>query len=329
MKVFGWLADSAGCGWYRIMLPLGALRLHGVQTRWSGKITEEDETADVIVCQRVCKSGVSSRLQRLARMGGKRPKIVFELDDDLFSIDQHNRLARRFFDNPEIRQNLIDNIKISDVVTVTTEPLAHVVRQYNTNVVILPNYIPAEMLTWRTGRFTERLTVGWQGSPTHDGDWTKVTGPIGHWFHSARKRGTPAEFHTIGELPRNFPQVYPHRHSAWVRDIDQYYRTSDWHIALAPLAHTPFNLSKSYLRVLEAAMLGYPVVASDVYAYRDFVQHGVTGYLASSPGEWGVWLRALEGEPAMRDEMGDAARRLAADYTIEQHAAKWLEVYSA
>lgn len=329
MKIFGWLADHAGCGWYRVILPLLAMRGAGHEVRYHRQMSEEDWEADVIIGQRVSLPGPTHRWQRIARTTSQRPKLVYELDDNLWAVDGGNNPGiRAYFGSPETRRNMVANIEVADLVTVSTEPLAEVVRPYNRNVVVLPNTIPEEFLMWKPGHHRDRITIGWQGSPTHDRDWQTAVAPVQRWFNTA-KRGCRLEMHTIGVIPRRFPEVHPHRHTVWSEAISDYYRTIDWHVALAPLADTKFNRSKSWLRALEAAMLGIPVVASNVSAYHDFVQHGVTGFLVTEPREWGEYLEILTTDHGLRQQMGEAAWKLAAEHTIETNVHKWLEAYAA
>jgi len=328
MKVFGWMADHSGCGWYRIMLPLGQLRQLGHETRWGFKMEQPDmEGADVIVGQRVFKPGPTIRWQELASRSNRDYLLVYEVDDDLWSVDTRNA-AGQVFSQPVVRENITKNVRAADLVTVSTEPLAQVIRRFNPNVVVLPNAIPSDMLSWRTGRHEGRFTVGWQGGPTHDRDWEAAAEPVKRWFNSAKALEYPVEMHTLGAVPAHFPEVMPHRHTDWMPKMDQYYRALDWHVALAPLAPTRFNRSKSALRALEAAMLGFPVVASNVEAYGDFVQHGMTGFLVSRPSDWDRWLTELVNDQSMRDEMGARARDYARQHTIEQTGYLWEKAYT-
>jgi glycosyltransferase involved in cell wall biosynthesis len=328
VKIFGWLADHAGCGWYRIVLPLGALRGADCQTRWNRRMSPEDWDSDVIVGQRVSLPGPSGRWQRIAASTGQRPLLVYELDDNLWEVDAGKPAEiRSYFNDPEVQANIKRNIQVSDLVTVSTEPLAEVVRRLNPNVVVLPNCVPQEFIHWRPGCHNDRFTLGWQGSPTHDRDWRGAREPVERWFNRVKRAGRRVEMHTIGTVPETFPRVHPHRHTAWSESIPDYYRSIDWHVALAPLAATRFNESKSYLRVLEAGMLGYPSVASEVTAYRGAVTHGVTGFLVSQPSHWGEALQALSDDPTLAEKMGAAAREWARQYTIEANAYLWLEAY--
>lgn len=326
MKIFGWQADFAGCAWYRIVLPLGALRQQGTHADWGNKMLERHWDYDVVVAQRTCLPKPTAVFQRLAQTSSKRPKLVYELDDDLLNLDPANRAAG-FFNDPQIQQNILANVRAADLVTVSTEPLAERIRKYNPKVAVLPNCIPRDLLNWQPGRHLDRVTIGWQGSPTHDGDWASAALPIGRWFNGAKKRGAPVEFHTVGALPVTFPKLFPHRVSAW-REQLEYYHMLDWHIAVGPLARSIFNDSKSDLRLLEAGALGFPVVASNVTAYRDYVEHGETGFLVDKPAEWGRYLQILVDDPELREKMGQAGRDLASTRTVEDNAPRWLEAYS-
>lgn len=328
MKIFGWLADHAGCGWYRIALPFGELRKHGVETTWASRMHSDHWESDIIVAQRTCLPGPTKGYQRIAKHRGKRPVLVFELDDDLWSIDRSNRISSGFYSEPEIRANLVENIRMADAVTVSTEPLAAIVRRWNSNVTVLPNTVPAEILQWQPGHYRDRTTIGWQGSPTHDGDWFMPSVHIKTAFERLSV-GRSLEMHTVGDIPKHFPEVHPHRHSPWQEDVHAYYRLLDWHVALAPLADTPFNRAKSDIRVLEAAALGFPVVASAVAAYEDSVQHGQTGFLVRTHGEWFKYLSQLINDPHLRAHMSSSARQWAAKRAVDVVAEKWLAVYNA
>lgn len=331
LKIFGWLADMAGCAWYRMLLPLGQLNHAGsAECTWDGKMPEEAWEADVLVAQRTCMPGPSSRLQRIVRSTGKRPMVVLELDDDLMAVPPHNPAANTY-NHPEIRAQLVQNITMADMVTVSTPALAERVSKWNQRVVVLPNCVPGDLIAWKPGRYTDRYTVGWQGSQTHAADWKEASEPIRRWAGRMHKETDGrVEFHTMGGLPPTFPPLPRHRHSGWDQDIARYYLRLDWDVALAPLAESTFNRSKSDIRVLEAAALGFPVIASDVVAYRDTVVEGETGFLVRTPADWGKALDTLYySDQADLDQISAAAKQFARSRAIENNAHLWLEAYLA
>jgi hypothetical protein len=334
MKIFYWPASTTdGCWAYRIDMVAEALAARGHDVRVDTRVGAwaRDE-ADVWIGQRVCMNPPTAMWQAAAE-SGERP-LVLELDDDLFSIDpRQNRLADVFKD-PQVRRNLEANIRVADLVTVSTEPLAKVMRRYNPNVAVLPNSVRRAVLDMplpkRRGKPVEeaggRVVIGWQGSATHVEDWKVMGSSIVDIITSQpwtfmRFLGT---FHPAGMTIGQF-ELLP-----WTNDLTEHYRrVARFDIGLAPLNGTLFNESKSALRFVEAAALGVPMVCSDVPAYRDVVEHGVTGFLARNPKQWREYVQALVDDPQLRVRIGDAAREAARAWTIEERVTLWEQAYGS
>ncbi|MCX5335481.1 glycosyltransferase family 4 protein [Streptomyces sp. NBC_00140] len=336
--VFGWMAGRDGCGTIRIMIPLAELRERGHSTGWSQRI-DTSSLPRTLIGQRICNPQPTSGWQQVAAMPN-RPKLVFEVDDNLWDIDYRSAKAHEFFNEDGVVDNLNANIKTADAVTVTTEALADLVRPLNPNVHIIPNYLPGWVLEHERPRRDGHVVIGWGGSNTHAMDLAEVGPQLRRYLDRAPAH---VELHVMGEPkppPRRRGVIRPHtpwteqyrlpedriRWTAWNASVPDYWRAIDYDIMLAPLRPHPFNRSKSNLRVLEAAMLGIPAIATDYGPYADFVDHGVTGLLVKSDHDWGRHLRALVEDPAMRQEMGAAARAKAATWTIEGNADQWEKV---
>jgi glycosyltransferase involved in cell wall biosynthesis len=217
------------------------------------------------------------------------------------------------------------------------------VRPLNSNVHVIPNYLPDWLLAHQRPRQEGRLTIGWGGSNTHAMDLAEVGPQLRRYLDRA-----PAgvELHVMGEPkppPRRRGVIRPHipwteqyklpedriRWTPWNKSVPDYWRAIDYDIMLAPLRPHLFNRSKSNLRVLEAAMLGIPVIATDYGPYAEFVDHGVTGLLVKTDHDWGRHLRALVEDGAMRAELGANARMKAADWTIESNIGSWEKALTA
>ncbi|MFG3051920.1 glycosyltransferase [Kitasatospora sp. NPDC048239] len=248
---------------------------------------------------------------------------MFELDDDLWHVDGTSPIAHTFFSQPDVMARLEANIAAADVVTVTGEALAKQVRRYNPNVVVVPNYLPAWLLQHERPRRDGAVTIGWGGSATHAMDLAELGGHL----RQTMRRNPQTELHLMGsDFSREMGVRERVRVTPWTNSVPDYWRAIDYDIMLAPLRPHPFNASKSPLRPLEAAALGIPVIASAYGPYEEFVQHGVTGYLVRRDHEWGRYLTELVNDLAARAEMGAAARRQAADWTIEGHIDDWEKV---
>ncbi len=99
-------------------------------------------------------------------------------------------------------------------------------------------------------------------------------------------------------------------------------------IALAPAGETTWYKGKSDLRWLEAGALGIPIVA-DPGVYPD-IEHGITGFHASTPQEASECLRILVNDEQLRTRVGEAARQyVLRERTAADAAAQWFEVCSA
>lgn len=324
MRVHGWAADRAGCWWYRLEMPLrelerrGAIEVASCEERLPTDVYTGRTEPRIIVGQRVSKPEPTSLWQQLARDG--RHTLVYELDDDVLNIDaESNPLGHQFFSQREIQSYVKHNLSVADHVVVSTETLAGVVREYNESVYVLPNGIPAALLSmsdppeWRQPKTP--VVIGWQGSATHGMDWRDVA----NYVDKAIVREHPrALLRVWGGRTEWFDRMKCRReHARWVDDIWDYYRSLRMDVALAPLRPHLFNRSKSAIRVMEAGALGIPVIASDVGPYAEYVQHGRTGWLVRRDHEWTSCVRDLINSPITRQSMGANAREQAREHTIE------------
>ncbi|MET8826116.1 glycosyltransferase [Streptomyces sp. NPDC004610] len=319
LDVFAWAADNAGCGYYRAQLPMQGLAARGYATHHGTRLPQPvRHNRDVtVIGQRVCDPNPSILWQQLAAEGRK---LIYEVDDDLFNIDHRSPKAHQYYGRPDIRDNIIRNIQVAAAVTVTTEPLANIVRQWNPNVHIIPNAIPDWLVDHTPRQRTDgTITIGWGGSATHNMDWGHADQQIRRFL----QRHPQTELHCIGNDYGALLRAPRRRFTRWQRSVEDYYRTIDYHIGVTPLLPHVFNQSKSAIKALECAALSIPVVASAVRPYEDFVQHGVTGYLVRRDHEWAQRLRTLATEPETRAEMGAAAHEHARRFTISALAPFW------
>ena len=318
-SVFGWAADQGGCGYYRIGLPLQELRGIGLQAEASTAMPEVVMSkADVIIGQRVCIPSASATWQKLCAAG---KNMVFEIDDDLWSVHPSNKIAYDFFNRDGNAERLAANCAAAKMVTVSTEELGEVVRKFNPNVKVIPNYINENLLTHERPR-NDKLTIGWAGSATHSMDFGIAAGQLKTFFG----RNKDVQMHFIGV---NYSDMIGTEaiFTDWSQEVETFQKGIDFDIGIAPLKNGTFNKSKSYIKALEYAALGIPIVASDAGPYRDFVQHGVTGYLVGKNDSWVKYLTMLTNDEAMREEMGANGRKQAAAYTIQDNFIQWLQAF--
>lgn len=341
LRVFYWAAsEEDGTVVYRVHMPGSELARLGHEVRTAMLFDREwaRTGADVIVGQRICHTKPSIGWQLLCRERAATGQhgMVYEVDDDLFGIDDKTNPLGRAFQHPTVQQNLRDNVRAADVVTVTTEHLAEVIRKIRRDadrdtVVVVPNAIRAETLaTVRTRPRGWSTVYGWQGSTTHAADWAVARDAVAVVL---REDKAFARLHFLGTfyldgLPRLDEPVARIKFTPWTTDIDEHYRrVADFDVSLAPLALTRFNRSKSALRVQESLALGVPVIASDVPSYRGWVEDGVTGLVVPpSTARWVEALRLMQ-DAGRRAEMAAAGREAAQAWTVERTIGRWVDAY--
>lgn len=310
-----------GCGFYRVVLPLDALAEHGWKTQYQpGRAPPEAGHARLIVGERLDRPEVMGEWRRLRL----NHRLVYELDDDVWTVDPTNAMAWNTYSQYSVQDAVEMCCAISDIVTVSTEPLAEVVRRRSgqREVRVLRNCIPAEMLSIERPR-REHLTIGWTGGGSHTLDVNMIAMPV----RRVMEKDTSLRLHIVGVDFRPSLGHVRSRFTKWVPRPRDYYRQLDFDIGLAPIVSSQFNESKSYLKPLEYAALGIPVIASDFGPYREFVIDGVTGFLVRNKAQWSDRLRTLIADADLRESMGAKAREIAAQHTIEGNWQRWAEVY--
>jgi glycosyltransferase involved in cell wall biosynthesis len=325
---FGTASMPNPCAYYRILLPFAELQKHGWDTRCSPSEETppaESEQADVFVME----SGDRPEAAAILRERAKFQRLVYETDDDYFSLPPAIKEAYAKYIHPEARQAIINNMRACHTVTVTTEPLAASIRKHtgHPDVRVVPNRLPDEVLCLAPFHRPRRTVIGWTGSGSRDADFAVVASAV----RSVLERVKRTEMHFMGTdyrymLPRHLPTRHTHP-IAISLDTLGWFRGYDFDIALAPLADIPFNRSRSALKSLEAMALGIPVLASDTEPYRGIVIDGVNGYLCR-PRDWAKRLRELACDRQTQEEMGRAARETAREHVISAHWQDWARVYA-
>jgi O-antigen biosynthesis protein len=316
----------SGCGWYRVVQPLDALAAHGWKIGYqAGRPPPDHEQYKVLTAQRLDRPGVLPEWRRLRL----RHALAYEIDDDVWSIEKTNWAAYNTYSRDSVLDIMTHAAEIADMITVSTEPLAEVMRKRtgHDRIRVLPNSVPDELLTMKRARSSPKVvTVGWAGGSSHAMDIAMIAVPV-HRFLEQSKR---AEFHIIGtDFRKTIGMTVPVRYSGWVpasASLD-YYKRIDFDIGLAPLTGTTFDQAKSAIKVLEYFGLGIPVLASDCEPYRGVVIDGVNGYLIRKRSEWARRLRELTEDDAAREEMGAKARETARAHTIGNVWPKWASAY--
>jgi len=291
MTIFGLINKHSGAGFHRIMVPL--LTMQGITPYITNSITPQDfitRKPNAIYYNRV----VSDDVLQHARAAGCR--VVVDVDD-YWLLDDHH-IASNVYKQHNFAALQVKHLQQADVVTTTHHRLAEKIAPYNKNVVILPNAIPQQS-DYFTAPHTpaEKLRLFWQGSITHERDIALLRNPVkrlnknscimvmaGYTPGDDVWQRTAAMYTNSNRLQSQLlPALDP-------TEYYRHYRHAD--VCLVPLTSTPFNALKSNLKILEAANLGLPVIASHVQPYT-----GMQGVCyVHNQSHWYQHIQALTNE---------------------------------
>lgn len=278
--------------------------------------------ADTVVGQRVCLDNPTNLWQLWAKKGNV--KLVYELDDYLFAVHRSNSKAWSTFNKSNIRENILRNIQVSHVVTVSTESLAEKVYQDtgHPDIRVVPNAVEPWVLDHEP---TINYTFGAAVSPTHHDDYE----PLRRHLKRFLDNNPEASAHFIGydygsHLGLADGQSY---HTSWIKDPREAITTMDYSFGICPLVPSMFNRCKSSIKFLELAALGIPSIVSDIKAY-DEVQHEVTGLKVKYDHEWNKTIRKMYEDPELRHSLGKAAKEYARTRTTEQTRELWQDAWT-
>jgi glycosyltransferase involved in cell wall biosynthesis len=155
----------------------------------------------------------------------------------------------------------------------------------------------------------ETLTIGYgSGTRTHDADFTVVADALLRVLE--RYPQVRLAIHGYLELPPGFERFSERLFRIPFLAADDYLRAlASWQISIAPLEKTVFNDAKSNIKFIEASVFKVPTVASGSGPFREAIEHGRNGMIATTSEEWFTALSGLVEDGELRRRMGEEARR--------------------
>lgn len=325
-----------GCGAWRMEFPAIAMSklnrdvLFDVVTSTNSNIPLEEY--DTIVMQWITDWTSYGRILEL-KSKGKR--IVYDIDDDVFSIPTSNPAKKHISYVSQAAMTAI--MSISDCVTVSTDVIAERISKNidpKVPIHVIPNSIDTRNGWRKVGDcFSDDgfKRIFWFGSNTHDEDWKIVTPAIDRIL---RERGD-VRLVLWGHIPKPIVDNYsnePH----WQERIE--YAKGGNHedffnclannanadIGIAPLLDDYFNKAKSNIKFIEYTLAGMPVVASDNSPYSKSIVNNVNGLLCTTEDDWYSSISSLIDNRNERIRLCRNARSHVEDnFDIIKHANKW------
>jgi glycosyltransferase involved in cell wall biosynthesis len=250
--------------------------------------------------------------------------VIYEIDDWLHGVRkvEHHRFRDDFTKEAVARFEAV--MEVADGVICSTEWLAKRLRKHNPRTWVCRNAIDLRRYAY-TRPPRENVTVGWAGGIGH----LAAAKP---WLlelaHVMRERDE-VRFVSVGDmLASSFVKHFGPERAQVIPFLPfEVYPAalSHFDIALAPAGKGGFFQGKSDLRWLEASAARIPLVADpDVYPE---IEHGVTGFHASTPAEMRAIVERLVKDPELRHRIGEQAYEyVAAHRSVPVGGAEWAAV---
>lgn len=331
---------------WRLGRPFARLREVGVDAQVCWLDDDQMPTVSVadrvVVLQRVTVKGDGPEAARAwtdrLRAAGALA-VIYELDDDELTGAEADHLAASMpmgiADRAALdatRQALLWTLAACDGATVSTAPLAEVVRRFTDRpVIVVPNAIDVDWFRERLparAPWADHLTIGWAGWRRPDGDLEPMAvawGRIAQRHPDIRFVVAGHQADVIYRQPIDLDRII----RLPIAPLDQYPAMYSVTIGCAAVAPTSFSLCKSPIKAWEFAIAGAAVVATPTL-YGSVVTDGVDGMLAESVEDWErclSWL--IEMAEHRRQFVRNQQRRVVLDHSLVTQLHRWADAYSS
>jgi len=324
----GAVAQDGPNGYYRLLLPLMAMRERGHEV--VNVVQEYKRVIDVtplLGCDHVHIHRPAILYDDgdvVTRLLDRGISVGFDEDDNV--VDMPLGLEERTDQPwaPRARRNFELLLEHVSRVNLVTTPSDHLADRFEAagarNVHVVDNYLPGAF-SRVAPQGHDGLVIGWHAGREHLVDVDKLG--IAETLQRVLDAYPDVRVETINiELGIDHPR-YHCEESISIERLTQ--RLADFDIGIVPLADIPFNRGRSNVKAREYAAAGVPWLASPVGSYA---------HLGAEQGGWLVeddkWFGALDALIRSRKDrrkLGKAARAWAKEETIWNMAPVWERLF--
>jgi glycosyltransferase involved in cell wall biosynthesis len=284
---------------------------------------------ETIFVQRVHSWNSYDVLERVKKAG---KRIIYDIDDDIFSIPQSNPSFNSFGRNEQMAA--VECMKLADVVVVSTTFLKQRLDTLipGCKIVVIPNsidpndgWIPVNSIGSPDGW----KRIFWQGSSTHNEDWNECFEAVQQVMLERKDVRLvlmgflPTMVQVMAEDPiwkNRIEYMGPVEPEAYFRLI----KHLRGEVGLAPLCDNIFNQSKSCIKWMENSMIGMPTAASNIRPYSDVIQTGQNGFLCNTTADWISAIELCLDDSALRKRIVENARnKIKEEFNVKEVAKVW------
>jgi glycosyltransferase involved in cell wall biosynthesis len=223
-------------------------------------------------------------------------------------------------------QRLSDICQLAKRVTGANEILADFARGHGTEAHVVPMAIDFERAADAVARRQPNptFTIGWLGSGLTQPSLERVI-PILKSLHQR----APFALKIIGGIPEKVTHPFPVEWLPWEMEKENDHLAS-FDLAIAPIADTPRNRTRTSYRILQYLAHEVPVLASPVGIQVGELKEGEHVLYARTPEDWSDKIVMLMKDEAMRKQLATAGRACVyQNHELNMVFKKFLQVLDA
>lgn len=336
MKILALMNSPSGVEYHRIIKPLTRLHIdQGVEVFKAQNIVQKGipklEQYDLVVFNRYL---YEQHTDIISYMGQHFIPYIIDIDD-FWKLPKHHP-AYDFYRTHKVTKAIEEAIRYASGVTVSTEPLAALVRQINPRVKILKNALDTTDEQWNWPNVpSDRIRVGWLAGVTHHND-ASILGPA----ITEAMRQVDFDFIYCGFSDTKLNRSMLYRLNNGDKEMkimcmngmnpDNYGKMlSQLDIVVAPLEDTKYNNCKSDIKIQEAAAYGLPIICSNVLPYSEWQNKAGVILVGNTTQAWAdAIVNMVKMDSVQRETLGRVNRGYCeAKYDIEHTNKKRMEFY--
>jgi glycosyltransferase involved in cell wall biosynthesis len=247
-----------------------------------------------------------------------RKKIIFDFDDAVWMPGT----IRTFYSRFRSYNKVAKVIQWSTATAAGNNFLLDYANTHTDKAVWLPTVVDTERLHNKIKEQTAQVvTIGWTGSFSTNYYMNTVAEALAKLN---KKYGT--NFLVISNSDPKLNNVkYDYLEWSHTDEIQDLLKAD---IGIMPLLDGDWELGKCGFKAIQFMALGIPVVASNIGANKDIIEHGIDSFLYDTMEEWMTYMEKLIENPQFRAEMGlQARKKVETQFSVRANLDKMIQLF--
>jgi glycosyltransferase involved in cell wall biosynthesis len=344
-RVVNYIADSGGCGFWRMLWPEYLLNIYQKANVSSLNCMVMDQrfyhNVKAIRMQRQATPTQKEFIKQLKKLGNEIGfKIIYEVDDIVFKNDipEYNRCKDAFV-SQEIIDSILEITGMVDEITVTCNFMKEYYQDKTNNkkITVIPNYAPKfwldrfynrQQIQKNYEKNKKRPRILYSGSGTHVDvlNRTNLNDDFKHITDAIIKARKKFKFVWKGCYPLQLKPYIDNGDMEYIdwstlQDYPQGLVDTNCNAVFASLQDNIFNKSKSNIKMIESGALGMPGAFQDLCTYEEAQVKFTNGDDLISKLEY------ITSDTNRYMNLSDKARKYVEGMWLEDHLDKYEAVH--